>query len=487
MFWHRWFAFLLGCATMASVLAAGPTEAHAQAPDKEFTIAVGETLTFNARGVNRVAIGLSSIADVKPTSDNRQLILTAKSAGVTTVNIFSDRGQKTLLIRVVGVNPESLAAEVREVLGDRSGVDVRVVKGRVLLEGEVASEVFKKKIEKLVALYPNQVLNFTTFREAFVEGARMVAVDLYFVQMAEIDRDRLGIGWGQFFGANYTFGAGDVPLYYGQGAIQQVGQAQGPIGPGILPGERNPARFGAPIALTGGNGQAYFSVVGSITAALDFMASYGLIKEIKRGIIVTETGTEGRYHSGGTLLIEVQGFNDAAVVEKPYGLEVAVTPVLDFENRVKLTIEVDVSELDFANGVGELPAFRNSTVEAIVNMQEGQSVLVSTQQSTLDTETWEGIAYLAKIPILGALFAARNFLGNTLNNAVFVTPRVYEPGGKLHKTLINGAFERLLDAGAEPEDLPDLTDAQAPAPAPAAAPAPAPAADSGGDNELLEE
>ena len=67
-----------------------------------------------------------------------------------------------------------LAQEVRTVLGERSGVDVRVVNGRVLLEGEVASETFKKRIEKLVVLYPDQVLNFTTFRESFVEGAKMV-------------------------------------------------------------------------------------------------------------------------------------------------------------------------------------------------------------------------------------------------------------------------------------------------------------------------
>lgn len=483
MFWHRWFALMLGCATLTATLAFSPSEAHAQAPDKEYTMAVGETLTFNARGVNRVAIGLSSIADVKPTSDQRQLILTAKSAGVTTVNIFSDRGQKTLLIRVVGVNPESLATEVREVLGERSGVDVRVVKGRVLLEGEVASEVFKRKIEKLVSLYPNQVLNFTTFREAFVEGARMVAVDLYFIQLAKTDRDRLGIGWGQFFGANYTFGAGDVPLYYDA----ETGGGEAGIGPGILYGERNPQRYGNPVSLTGGDGTAYWSIVGNVTAALDFMASYGLIKEIKNGTIITETGTAGEYHSGGTLLIRVNGFNAASVVEKEYGLKVKVTPVLDFENRVKLSIDIQVSELDYSNAVGDLPALRNSAVSSIVNMQEGQSVLVSTQQTMLATETWEGIAFLSDIPILGALFAARSYLGNKLNNAVFVTPRVYEPGGKTHDTLVQGAFETLLDMDAEPEDLPELTDAQAPAPAAAPAPAPAPTADDDAGNELLEE
>ena len=455
--------------SMVAAFIGAPAEAHAQAPDKEFTISTGETLTFDASGVTRVTVGLEKVVDVKPTSDQRQLIMTGRQPGVTTVNIFASRGQKTLLIRVVGVNPESLASEVREVMGPRSGIEVRVVKGRVLLEGEVASELFKRKIEKLVELYPNQVLNFTQFREAFVEGARMVALDMYFIQLAVTDRDSAGLQWGQFLGANASYGMGDVPLYYRDGGDG--------LGQGILFGESNPARLPWPIALTGGEGASYWSIVGNLNLAIDLMAEHGLIKEIKHGVVVTETGTEAEYHAGGTLLIEVNGFDSAALVEKPYGMVVKVKPVLDFENRVKLDLDVDISELDVANGIGDLPALRNSRIKAVVNMVEGQSVLVNSQLNTVDTSNEQGFWLLSRIPILGWLFKGRSFIGTRVDNALFVTPRVYEPGGKVHNTLINGVFERLLDAGADAEDIPEISNTQAASKSRTAAPkkaAPAP-------------
>lgn len=466
-------AICLMLSTAAIVTTAMPTAAYAQAPDREFTIAVGETLTFNAGAVSRVSIGTETIASVTPTGDSRQIIITGKGIGVTTVNMYTDREQRTLLIRVVGVNPESLAAEVREILGERSGVDVRVVKGRVLLEGEVASEIFKQKIERLTQLYPDQVLNFTQFREAFVEGARMVALDLYFIQLAVTDRDRAGLHWGQFLGGNASFGMGDVPLYY---------DPDGLFGNGIMPEESNPSRLPQALTFTGGDGVGYWSVIGNLNLALDLMAEHGLIKEVKQGLVVTETGTEAEYHAGGTLLFRVTTADTQTIQEKQYGMVVKVRPVLDFENRVKLELEVDISELDAANGVGDIPALRNSKLVATVNMVEGQSVLVNSQRNVLDTSSEQGWWLLSRIPILGWLFKGRSFIGTTVDNALFVTPRVYEPGGKVHNTLINGVFERMLDAGANASDIPDLGNAQSQTttrrPTPAATPAPAPASSS---------
>lgn len=457
-------ALMLGCFIFVSVW---PKEGRAQAPDKEFTLFIGQTLTFNARGINKVTVGMDAIASVKPTSDNSQLVLTGRKVGTTIVNFFSRGERKTLLVRVVPNDPVSLSQEARELLGKRSGVDVRVVKGRVLLEGEVAGEVYKKKIEQLVALYPEQVLNFTTYREAFVEGARMVAVDLYFIQLAESGVDKLGIKWGQFIGANYTFGMGDVPLFYSSdssGGGGGGGQgSSGAIGTGIMPGEQNPSRLPKAATLTGGSGGQYWSLIGNVTAAIDLMATYGLIKEIKHATVVTEGGTQADYHSGGTLLIKVEsGMGNSNVVEKAYGMDLGLTPVLDFENRVKVAFNLNISELDYSNAVGEIPALRNSSVKGTVNMQEGQSVLIATQQSMLDTENKTGLAFLSKIPIAGLLFSARNKSTSELNNAIFITPRVYEPGGQTHKTLIEGAFERILDAGADSEDLPVLYNTQKP-------------------------
>ncbi len=457
--------FLLMLACTAVTVSVAPTPAHAQAPDKEFTISVGETLTFSGRGVRSVSIGLPKIADAQVT-DSRQLIVTGKQPGTTTMNIYGREGQKTLLIRVVGTNPQSLAEEVREVLGPGSNVDVRVVKGRVLLEGEVAGEMFKRKIKALTNLYPNQVLNFTTYREAFVEGARMVAVDVYFVQLATTNRDQLGVKWGQFIGANYTFGTGDVPLYY---------DSSSKLDNGVTPSNTG-SLLSKPAALTGGDGMtSYFSMVGQVNAALDFLVENGLIKTINHGTIITEAGKEASYHNGGTLLVRIAGYSSAALQKVPYGLQVKVKPVLDSKNQVKLDIQMDFSELDYSNSVGEIPALRNNAVTSVVNTVAGQSVLVSSQENNNKTSNQTGWWMLSRIPILGWVFKSRNYVGTTLNNALFVTPRVYEPGKATHEEMIDGVFKQLIKHGAEPEDLPNLLNKKT---TPAAAPA-APSGDSG--------
>lgn len=440
--------FLLMLACTAVTLTVSPTPAQAQAPDKEFTISVGETLTFSGRGVRSVSIGLPQIADAQ-VADNRQLIVTGKQPGTTTINIYGRDGQKTLLIRVVGTNPQSLAEEVREVLGQGSGVDVRVVKGRVLLEGEVSGERFKRKIKTLTDLYPNQVLNFTTYREAFVEGARMVAVDVYFIQLATTNRDQLGVKWGQFIGANYTFGSGDIPLYYDEGSE---------LSSGVTP-DKTGSLLSNPVKLTGGDGlTSYWSMVGQVNVALDFLVENGLIKTINHGTIITEGGKEASYHNGGTLLIQVSSLSAAAVQEVPYGLEVKVTPVLDAKNQVKLQIEMKYSELDYANAIGEIPSLRNNDVTSVVNTVAGQSVLVSSQENVNKTSNSTGWWMLSRIPILGWIFKSRNYVGTTLDNALFITPRVYAPGNDTHEDMIDGVFKQLIDHGAEPEDLPDLRD-----------------------------
>lgn len=436
-------------------------QAQAQAPDKEFTIAIGETLTFSARGVTRVTVGIDSIASVKPTSDSKQLLVTGLKPGLTTINVYSSRGQRTLLIRVVRLNPTILAQEARDILGERSGVDVRVVKGRVVLEGEISSKAYKLRVDSLTKLYPNQILNFATYRESFVEGAKMVALEVDFVQLASTGRDRLGVNWGQFFGANMTFGLGDVSLYYG-GQQGGGGGQQSQLGDGIGPGERNPARLPSAVTFTGGNSfTGYFSLVGNLNLALDFLVENGLVKTIQHGILVTEAGTEGEYHTGGTLLVQISNLNAADVREIPYGLRVKAKPVVDVDNRVKLSLEAIYSEIDAANGVGNIPALRNTEMKGVVNMQEGQSVLLSGITARLETSNEQGWWLLSSIPILGWAFKSRVFVGQTLNNALFVTPRIYVPGGKVHRTLVRGVFESMIKSGMEPTELPKLSNAPA--------------------------
>lgn len=443
---------LLGAIMVIGPAVWGESDAYAQSePDHEYTIAVGETLTFDARGVRRVAPGDESVADTRTSADSRYLFVTGRSPGITTVNIHRGRGEddkRTVMIRVVEVNPSILADEVREVLGERAGVDIRVVNGRILIEGEVSGQVFQEKIDRLTEMYPNQVLNFSTYREAFVEGARMVALDVYFIQISATNSDNLGVSWNQFIGANMTGGAGDIGEYY----------EEGDLGPGVLPGDDGvlPPR---PMALTGGDGfDTYSSLVGNLNFALDFLVEQGVIQTIQQATVVTEAGNEVQYLAGGSIVIPLVTQQTASFEERPFGLELTVTPVLDFENHIKLDIDMDYSEVDFSLGVDGYPGFRSTAVNSTVNLQEGQSILVTAHEDTVSSSSESGFAILRNIPILGWAFKSRNLQAEEQNNALFITPRIYEPGSDRHRTMVQGVFQSLLDGGVSPDELPDLED-----------------------------
>lgn len=466
-------------AAAVCVMVTGVEQAHATRPDKEFTIAAGETISFSSRGIQRVVPGNDTVINVRNSSDGRQIEVTGLKEGTTTVMVYSSSDQKTLLIRVVPINPLVLADEAGQILDRRSGVGIRVVNGRVLLEGEVASETYKRRIEELVKLYPNQILNFTTYRESFVEGAKMVALEMDFVQLAVTDRDNLGVKWGQFIGSNFSFGTGDVPLFYGESAA---------IGDGILPREVNPARLPRAITLTGGNSlTSYFSMVGNLNTALDFMVDHGMIKTRQHGIMVTEAGTEGEYHVGGTLLVRTASLNAVNVLRIPYGMRLKATPIVDLENRVKISIEISFDELDNANGIDGIPALRSAEMKGVVNMQEGQSVLISGITSTQETSGEQGWWLLSRIPILGWVFKSRSYVGQQLDNALFITPRLYEPGGKTHNTLVRGVFEEMLKEGVDATELPKLSNAPATTSRPASGPTtPTPTTEEGGSADDIE-
>lgn len=425
----------------------GPNE-----PDHEFTIAVGETLTLSAGGIREVMVGDSDVAGTTHSADGRYLFIRGRRPGISTFTLVSGRGdeRRTILVRVVGINPTALAEEVRQVLGEGAGVDIRVVKGRVLIEGEVSSEIFQRKIDRLVELYPDQVLNFATYREAFVEGARMVALDIYFIQMALTNSDNLGVRWNQFIGYNMSAGSGEVPLYY----------TSEELGPGVLPGEDG-SQLPRPIALTGGESlTTYSSLVGNLNFALDLLVEKGLIKTIQQATLVTEAGTHAEYLSGGSILIPFVTADTTGTEEHRFGLELEILPILDFENRVKLEIYLRYREVDFSLGDGTNPGFRSTEVTSTVNMMEGQSVLISAQENTDRSSLEQGFWLLSSIPILGWAFKSRNFLSEEQNNALFITPRVYEPGTDHHREMVQAVFQSLLDGGAHADDLPELQDAE---------------------------
>ena len=106
----------------------------------------------------------------------------------------------------------------------------------------------------------------------------------------------------------------------------------------------------------------------------------------------------------------------------------------------------ELSTNDPAIKVGDLPAFLSRQTETEVNLQEGETLVISGLISEDKSKTIDKIPGLGSIPILGQLFSSRDFRQRRSEMVVFVTPRFISPSGPLNQELTNRATTSLEQA-----------------------------------------
>ena len=103
-----------------------------------------------------MAIGEPEIADVKQVGGSGELLITGVGEGRTSLLVW--RSNDTRLSYVVVVrrqDPKELVSEVRALLGDREGIQVRVVGDRVFLDGETVTTGDYERVLQILQLYPS--------------------------------------------------------------------------------------------------------------------------------------------------------------------------------------------------------------------------------------------------------------------------------------------------------------------------------------------
>jgi len=120
------------------------------------------------------------------------------------------------------------------------------------------------------------------------------------------------------------------------------------------------------------------------------------------------------------------GLGQVSVTWKKYGVKLQLTPTIDLQNYINLTIQPDVSDLDWTNAVQiegyTVPAVRRKTIKASVRVRSGETVglggLINTKTSFKKT----GIPLLSSIPLLGSLFSIKTSVTENSEIVFLVTP-----------------------------------------------------------------
>ena len=402
--------------------------ASSGAAGDEIPLVVGRSVVLDHPDeVTRISITNPSIADAVPIS-TREILLNAKTPGVSTLIIWSKSGERNFFSISVTANLEQIQDHIELAF---PGEDIRVnaSAGVVTLDGRVSGpEVIDRALAMVTGTGAGSVINNLILPPPPPERQIMIKV-----RFAEVQRTA-----ASDFAVNIvSTGAGNTP-----GAVST--QQFSPPSISALSGT-----IGAPTEGTSSNftlndilNVFAFRPDLNLGAYIKALQSKSLIEILAEPNLVTTSGQEARFLVGGEFPIPIlQGGAGAGAVTiqfREFGIRIEFLPEITENGSIKMQITPEVSALDFANAVTFsgflIPALSTRRIETAVELMPGQSFAIGGLIDNRVQETINRVPGLGHIPLLGKIFRSRIKSKNNTELLVLVTPEfpeVYEAGEEL--------------------------------------------------------
>ena len=368
---------------------------------RDLSLAIGEQVVIPASDIRQFSEGTPGIVDVRTSSDGR-IIVVGQRAGATTLLLIHAGGQQeNLQITVFPRRPEAVQAEIENLLEGYTGVQIRRLGARLYLEGGVASEQQQRRVQQIATLYQGQVESLVSVDPTIVERRINVRLDLYFVEFSTNSSRHLGIGWPAFIGGNPSDTRFDMTY-----------NITSPLGGSSVPAGIQFARA---------------VVTNQPLPRLDIASNGGYARVLRQATLITANGNEARYRNGGEFNAAILSPSGSSYImaQVEYGTTIKVTPRFDPQSsRIDLRVEADIS--DPVQTGAPLPGRNISQLNTLVNLQLGQSIIMSGFRSRQQTNATTGLPGLRSIPILGYLFGSESNDEQEREGMIFIVPTVVE-------------------------------------------------------------
>lgn len=157
---------------------------------------------------------------------------------------------------------------------------------------------------------------------------------------------------------------------------------------------------------------------------INHMEEHGWGKVLASPTLVTQSGEEATFHSGGEIPIRTATQFNTNVIWKKYGIMMKIKPLVDFKGNIDVLIECEVSMLDGSTVVDGAPGLLINKITSHFNLQESRTIALS----GLIKEEWakgrKGLPSIKDVPILGNLFSSQSYLNHRTELMFFVTPKI---------------------------------------------------------------
>lgn len=394
---------------------------------RHIAIPINKSVTLTiAKSFSSAVVGSPDIADALPMTD-RTLLIEAKKIGTTNVSIYD---QNMHLIKVVDVevtlDTGDLQSKIRALTGNY-GIHVGTDNGQIVLSG---TAVNAPDADQAVALAKSWSQNGAVINAMRVAAPQEVMLKVRFL---EVDRNagrELGIN------VNGRNPGGTTGVSTGLGGLSCAPPCSPPANPGnifqtagTLVGSNVGAPFGTVLADFVNNG----AQIDTLITALE---TKDLVRTLAEPDLVALSGQTASFEAGGQIPVPIAvtsgiGIATPTIEFKDFGVLLKFRPTVLNNGVINLSINPEVSELDFSNAVTisgtTIPALTRRTATTTVELRDGQSFAIAGLLQTDNNRDISQIPWIGSLPVLGALFRSSAFQKNETDLVIIVTPHIVAP------------------------------------------------------------
>lgn len=410
------------------------TAPDARAAGSAFYVPVGRSeLMTTAVPMGEVIVANPDIADVYVHGRNKVSVI-GKSVGTTSIRVFD---QKSRMLRSSDVVVTYDLPAIRKALRDflpYERIGVNMVNTRVALTGEVSSGEAAKTAIEIAEQYVATTQESTGPRRQLSESERSPIVNLMKItagqqvmlriRVGEIQRTalkQLDVGLRSIKSGSQSFliGTGPARTSFVEGAAQ-----------GLTPDTFTQFNQGT---------DSFASAVGTklwgnfgLGLQLEALERKGLFKVLAEPNLVSLSGEQAEFLAGGEFPIPVPQDQQTVTIEyKPFGVAVKFTPLVLSENRIRVQVQPEVSEVSNERAIEiagfTAPSFNTRRASTTVELAPGESFMIAGLIKDTLVSQIDQLPGAAEVPILSALFRSTSFQRNETELVLAVTPYIVDP------------------------------------------------------------
>ena len=343
----------------------------------------------------------------------RRITIIGLAPGETDAVVLDNAGRTILSLRIrVDAGVSALQDTLSRVLPG-SSVHAEAVNDSVILTGTVFSPGEADRASQVARAFvssPDKIINMMT-----IEGSDQITVRARIVEVQRTAVKQLGLD------ATAVLASIGNGLTLTQAATFAVSGSQ--LGGGTLSYQDS-----------AGDGS-------SLSTSLRAFERAGLVRILAEPNITTANGESAEFLAGGEFPVpvgqETDGSSTKVTIEfKPYGVRLAVRPIVLSPGRISLQLSTEVSELTslgaFTLGGTSgnalvIPGLNVRRASNTVELPSGGSLMIAGLLREDTRQNIDKLPALGDLPVLGALFRSRDYLSGETELVIIVEAYIVSP------------------------------------------------------------